>query len=153
MPVGRCGPSSSEEAPLHDTLTLERRVTQIHAGIDDADLCAACASRKLVLPMNRGSAVATVVAAPLCSAENGRFGWLPVFVFAYHVAGIKEAPQREPGGVKLRKMTTSQVGTRIGLAPQRLMQIEFAVETVVTGRPPHRSARAEFPHAAPTSDA
>src|SRR5262245_20092554 len=26
----------------------------------------------------------------------------------------------------------------------------FAVETVVTDRPPHRSARADFPHAAPT---
>jgi len=26
----------------------------------------------------------------------------------------------------------------------------FAVGTAVTGRPPHRTARAEFPHAAPT---
>ena len=26
----------------------------------------------------------------------------------------------------------------------------FAVETVITDRPPHRSARADFPHAAPT---
>jgi hypothetical protein len=28
--------------------------------------------------------------------------------------------------------------------------IWFAVGTAVTGRPPHRTARAEFPHAAPT---
>jgi hypothetical protein len=30
------------------------------------------------------------------------------------------------------------------------MAVMFAVGTAVTGRPPHRTARAEFPHAAPT---
>jgi hypothetical protein len=32
----------------------------------------------------------------------------------------------------------------------QLAPAQFAVGTVVTDRPPHRTARAEFPHAAPT---
>jgi hypothetical protein len=64
--------------------------------------------------------------------DNSRLRWL----------GISDLIA-EPGG------STSISRT---VARNRMdRRYSFAVGTVVTDRPPHRTARAEFPHAAPTS--
>ena len=61
--------------------------------------------------------------------------------------GISEiGPER-----RVQRLTTSvAIGEERTWARPAAGSTWFAVGTVVTDRPPHRTARAEFPHAAPT---